>query len=266
MSIIYTLCRTNGRLVIPEHLINGILGSLVAITPACASVHTYDAFPIGIIGALVGLGINTLLCHLGVDDPVGAIGVHAGSGMWGLISVGLFADSQLIGIDVMDGLFRGGGFHQLGLQVLTIVVATGWALMWSTSFFYLVGISLSRDWRDPRKGLRVDHDEEVRGADWHLHGVIDQEAYMADLEKENDLTGEEEKSVSSDASSSDDVFGEHETVGRKQDLHNKSDMYMRTLFQGQKQQHELPAAVLDDDDFDDRVIFFMMQNRKRMEK
>ena len=63
ISIAYSLWRTKGRLIIPEHCINGILGSLVAITPACASTHTWDAFPIGAIGALVGLGMNTYICH-----------------------------------------------------------------------------------------------------------------------------------------------------------------------------------------------------------
>ena len=71
MSIFYTLWRTEGRLIIPEHVINGILSSLVAITPACASVTTWAAFPIGAVGALVGLGVNTFVCHKKVDDPAG---------------------------------------------------------------------------------------------------------------------------------------------------------------------------------------------------
>ncbi|KAL7537793.1 hypothetical protein ACHAXR_008084 [Thalassiosira sp. AJA248-18] len=218
-SIIYSLWRTRGRLVIPDHVINGILGSLVAITPACASTHTFDAFPIGAVGALVALATNTLLCHRRIDDPVGAIGVHAGSGTWGLLSVGLFADSELPGIDIMGGLFRGGGFKLLGLQALTIVCTVGWALMWSTAFFYLVGIALSGDWKDPRKGLRVDLEEEIRGADWVLHGVMDDQAYNAALD-----SGEEE------ASSSSDNFSENE---RRVSLTRKSDMYARSNLRGQ---------------------------------
>eukprot|EP00578_Thalassiosira_sp_NH16_P007398 CAMPEP_0181107416 /NCGR_PEP_ID=MMETSP1071-20121207/17074_1 /TAXON_ID=35127 /ORGANISM="Thalassiosira sp., Strain NH16" /LENGTH=531 /DNA_ID=CAMNT_0023190929 /DNA_START=464 /DNA_END=2059 /DNA_ORIENTATION=+ len=228
MAIIYTLLRTKGRLVIPEHLINGILGSLVAITPSCASVHTWDAFPIGIIGALVGLGVNTVVCHFRVDDPVGAVGVHLGSGIWGIISVGLFADNRLPGIDVRNGLFRGGGFQLLGVQLLAIAATVGWSLMFSTSFFYIVGVCLSRDWKNPRKGLRVDLKEEERGADWYLHGVIDQEAYLADLKKEQALTGEDESVSYGD----DDQFYEDGNGGRKQELFNKSDMYMRTIFNG----------------------------------
>jgi len=191
VSLIYSLWRTKGKLIIPEHVINGILGSLVAITPACASVNTYEAYPIGGIGALVGLGINTFVCHLRIDDPVGAIGVHAGAGTWGLLAVGLFADSQLPGVEVMDGLFRGGGFELLWLQVEAIVCTMLWAIMWSTSFFYIVGIILSRDWKDPRKGLRIESKEEAEGADFYLHGVINhQDIYNNDCAEEDSASSD----------------------------------------------------------------------------
>jgi len=215
-SIIYTLWRTKGKLVNPEHLINGILGSLVAITAACASVHTYDAFFIGAIGSLVGLGVNTFVCHCGIDDPVGAVGVHAGSGIWGLLSVGFFADSKLPGVKVMDGLLRGGGFKLLGLQVVAILCTVGWALMWSTWFFYFVGVIFSHDWRDPRKGLRADPEEEDQGADIYLHGIIDrQEVFTAN----------------SDDDSSD---GNYSTSSGRftPDLTHKSDMYARSFYRG----------------------------------
>ena len=78
VSIIYSLWRTEWELVIPEHVVNGILGALVSITPSCACTHSYDAFPIGMIGSLVALGANSLICKLRLDDPVGAVGVHAG--------------------------------------------------------------------------------------------------------------------------------------------------------------------------------------------
>lgn len=210
-------------------MINGILGSLVAITPACASVHTYDAFPIGVVGALVGLGINTIICRCQIDDPVGAIGVHAGAGMWGLLSVGLFADSNLVGINVMDGLFRGGGFKLLGVQLLTltIVVTAGWALMWSASFFYIIGVCLSKDWKNPRSGLRNDPANEERGEDWHLHGVIDQEAYLADMKAKKGL-GDDDESISS--SESDDEFADNMLNGRGKPttMYGRSEMYTKT--------------------------------------
>jgi len=208
-SMAYTLLRTNGKYIIPDHMINGILGSLVAITPACGAINTWAAFPIGSVGALVGLGCNTLICRLHLDDPVGAIGVHAGSGIWGLLSVGLFADSQLPGIEVDDGLFLGGGFKLLGLQILATVVTIGWALMWSTFFFYTVGVCISRDLKNPRAGLRVHPEEEERGADWFLHGVPDRTAFHDDTV---DCSDEERSS-----STSDDFFENMTTQPPKQE-------------------------------------------------
>mmetsp|Transcript_29060 Transcript_29060/g.53108 ORF Transcript_29060/g.53108 Transcript_29060/m.53108 type:complete len:672 (-) Transcript_29060:466-2481(-) len=214
-GMLYSLWRTERKFIIPEHVINGILGSLVAITPACAVVNTYDAFPIGIIGALVALGCNTFHCYCHIDDPVGAVGVHAGAGTWGLLAVGLFADCELPGVEVMDGLFRGGGFKLLGLQVVTIVCTMAWAIMWSTIFFYIVGIILSRDWRDPRKGLRVTREEEEQGADLYFHGVINYDKLYTDsCDDDDDPT---------------DMFGEN---GDDRIPHraSKSELYERSIF------------------------------------
>lgn len=178
-------------------------------------------------GALVGVGFNTLICHWKIDDPVGAIGVHAGSGCWGLLAVGLWADSQLPGsIDIQDGLFRGGGFNLLGLQLLAIVATIGWSLMWSVVFFYIVGISLSRNYRDPRKGLRVDPEEEERGADWVLHGVIDHHVKADYTENDDDNCS---------------FFDEDE---RPVNLINKSDMYTRPNLRGQ---HLIPVGISEGD-------------------
>jgi len=217
-SIAYTLCRTRGQMVIPEHLINGILGSLVAITPACATVSTYNSFPIGIIGAVVALSTNTLACHRKIDDPVGVIGVHLAAGIWGVFSVGFFADSKLPGIsNDLDGIFYGGTGKLLRLQSLAIVCTIGWALMFSTGFFYLVGIAFSRDWRDPRKGLRVDAEEEKRGADWTLHGVIDEQAYCDEMDEKDD-------SSNGDGASASDSLDD--------DLRRKTKMYARSMLVG----------------------------------
>mmetsp|Transcript_18184 Transcript_18184/g.41786 ORF Transcript_18184/g.41786 Transcript_18184/m.41786 type:complete len:639 (+) Transcript_18184:179-2095(+) len=227
-SIAYSLWRTKGRLIIPEHCINGILGSLVAITPACASTHTWDAFPIGAVGALVGLGLNTYICHCKVDDPVGAVGVHAGSGTWGLIAVGLFADSNLIGIDIIDGLFRGGGFRLLGLQLLAIVSTIGWSLMWSCSFFYVVGVAFSRDFKNPRVGLRVDRAEEERGADWYLHGIMDTEAHMQDVYEDKAPGDADEDGVDVGQSDPFGLIGNRAIERRLPDELRRSDMYIRS--------------------------------------
>lgn len=169
--MIYTQWKTRGKLVRPHHVVNGILGALVSSSPVCASVHPYDALIIGAIGSVVANLGNTAIKRVTLDDPVGAVGVHAFAAMWGIFAVGLFADGDLPGNESMTGLFRGGGFKLLGLQVLEIVVIVAWSLVCAGSFFYIVGVIKSKNWRDPRRGLRVGVQVEMLGEDRILHGV-----------------------------------------------------------------------------------------------
>ena len=71
--------------------VNGFLGGLVAITCPCYWVSPFGAVMIGAVaGIVVPLGIN-LLEHLRIDDPIGAVPVHMFAGIWGTLSLGLFA-------------------------------------------------------------------------------------------------------------------------------------------------------------------------------
>lgn len=181
VSLLYTRWRTGGNQVRPHHLVNGILGALVSTSPTCAVIHSWQALIIGAIGAVLANLTNTLLKRLRVDDPVGAIGIHAGGAIWGYIAVGLFADGSLPGVNVMDGLFAGGGGKLLGLQLLAIVSIMAWALVTVTPFYYLVGVIKSKDWKDPRSGLRITKEHELVGEDKHLHGIefpFDQSMYF----------------------------------------------------------------------------------------
>src|ERR1700722_10234296 len=74
----------------PSLMCNGFLGGLVAITAGCAFVSPPAAVLIGLIAGLITVLGVLQLEKRGIDDPVGAIGVHAISGLWGLIDVGLF--------------------------------------------------------------------------------------------------------------------------------------------------------------------------------
>ncbi|KAL9183290.1 hypothetical protein ACHAXT_005077 [Thalassiosira profunda] len=171
VSLLYTLRKTGWKQVRVHHLVHGILGALVSTSPTCAVIHSWQALITGAIGAVLANISNTLLKRVKIDDPVGAIGVHAGGAIWGYIAVGLFADSTLPGVNVMDGLFAGGGGKLLGLQLLAIVSIMAWSLVTVTPFFYLVGIVSSKDWKDPRSGLRLIKEHELIGEDKRLHGV-----------------------------------------------------------------------------------------------
>jgi ammonia channel protein AmtB len=176
VSMAYSLWYTKGKYLRPRDVVTGVLGALVSITPCCASVHTYIALVIGAIGSVVACAVNDWLMikKLKLDDPVGAIGVHVGGAVWGLVAVGLFADSQLPGITVGDGLFYAGGLKQLGLQVLAIAVVCAWSFTIMFPFFWLVGVAYGGTWRNPRKGLRLNfEDAGDHQADPHLHDCLE---------------------------------------------------------------------------------------------
>jgi len=171
-ALFYTLRKTKGKQVRVHHIVNGILGGLVATSPTCAVVHTWEALIIGSIGSLVANLGNTLVKRLRIDDPVGAVGVHLVGAIWGLLAVGLFADGNMPGVDVMDGLFRGGGFKLLGLQILAIVSILAWSAVTVTPFYYFLGVYLSKgEWRKPRIGLRLSEEAFMEGEDKRLHGI-----------------------------------------------------------------------------------------------
>ncbi len=138
--------------------LNGALAGLVGITAGCYSVSGYGAMAIGAVaGVLVVLSVLFIDRVLRIDDPVGAVSVHGVCGAWGTLAVGLFA--------IDGGLFYGGGLHQLGVQVVGVLTAFGWAFGLGLVMFYLVKKTV---------GLRVTRKQELRGLDVGEHGM---EAY-----------------------------------------------------------------------------------------
>jgi ammonium transporter, Amt family len=96
---------------------NGWVGGLVASSAGCAFIAPAASVMIGLIaGALVVFSIELFEARLTVDDPGGSISVHAASGIWGIMAVGLFARfrnpvqsdaaqwlAQLIGVGTLLG-------------------------------------------------------------------------------------------------------------------------------------------------------------------
>jgi Amt family ammonium transporter len=145
-------------------MLNGVIAALVAITAACAFVSPWAAIVIGLVaGAVAVLGV-LLVERLRVDDPVGAVAVHGMAGVWGTLSLGLFAlpsqaDSLATGV---GGLVYTGSFHQLGTQALGLA-AVG-AFTFTASFGAL--------WVMKRiAGIRVEEHVETAGLDVSEHGM-----------------------------------------------------------------------------------------------
>ena len=140
--------------------LNGALAGLVAITAGCDCVTPFGAFVIGFVaGFLVVLSVEFFDKIAKIDDPVGAVSVHCVNGIWGTIAVGLFSDG---GDGVGKGLFYGGGFGQLGVQALGILVVDAYVLAVMFVIFKLI---------DKFVGLRVPAEVEIDGLDIHEHGL-----------------------------------------------------------------------------------------------
>ncbi len=142
--------------------LNGSLAGLVAITAPCADVDAIGAAIIGLVaGILVVVAVEFIDIKLKIDDPVGAVAVHGVNGMWGTLSVGLFATGN--GQDGVTGLFYGGGFNQLGIQALGVVSVAAWTIVTMVIVFQLIKHTV---------GLRVTKDEEMKGLDVTEHGLV----------------------------------------------------------------------------------------------
>ncbi len=142
--------------------LNASLAGLVAITAGCDVTDALGAFFIGTVsGILVVFGVWFCDYVIHVDDPVGAVAVHFCNGIWGTIAVGLFATSAAPGNEIA-GLFYGGGFGQLVIQLLGMAAVLGWTVVTMFIVFKVI---------DKTAGLRVTDQEQLDGLDIHEHGI-----------------------------------------------------------------------------------------------
>ena len=146
--------------------LNGTVAGLVAITCPCAWVEGWAAIVIGLIaGGLMYASVKFLETKA-IDDPVGAVSVHGTCGLWGLLSLGFFADGTYGNYSVeapyVTGLFYGGGSEQLLAQFISVVVVFAWAFGIGYLMFKLM---------DKAFGIRVPPEEELQGLDIPEHGT-----------------------------------------------------------------------------------------------
>ena len=150
--------------------LNASLAGLVAITAPCDVADALGACIIGIVaGLLVPFTVWFMDYKLHIDDPVGAVAVHMANGIWGTIAVGLFATNAAPGYAIADaagnemvGLFYGGGFKLLGIQLTGFVSVAAWAVVTITITFFMIKAIF---------GLRVTEEEEIIGLDATEHGL-----------------------------------------------------------------------------------------------
>ncbi|MFB6468276.1 ammonium transporter [Cytobacillus sp. Hz8] len=152
-----------GKADVPTTL-NGALAGLVAITASCGFVEPWAAVVIGIVGGLIVFFSVKMFDKARIDDPIFALSVHGTVGVWGTLSNGLFAIPSL-STDIdwgQAGLFYGGGFHQLGVQVLGVAA--------SGLYAFVVSFIILKVMNAVMKGIRVTEEEEIIGLDISEHG------------------------------------------------------------------------------------------------
>ena len=170
--------------------LNASLAGLVAITAPCDVCDALGATIIGLVsGLLVVFGVWLLDYKLRIDDPVGAVAVHFMNGIWGTIAVGLFATdsapafareisggaNQIAG----KGLFYGGGFRQLGIQLFGMLCTAAWTAVTITIAFLVIKKIF---------GLRVSEEEEIAGLDVTEHGLPSAYAGFSIMDISNTMT------------------------------------------------------------------------------
>ena len=165
--------------------LNASLAGLVAITASCDVTDAFGSICIGIVaGLLVVFGVWLLDYKLHIDDPVGAVAVHMMNGIWGTLAVGLFATPSAPEYSIANaageeikGLFYGGGFELLGLQLLGFVSVAAWTAVTITILFLVIKATI---------GLRASREEEIKGLDITEHGLTS--AYAGFEVSTTDLT------------------------------------------------------------------------------
>lgn len=149
------------------YCLNGSLAGLVAVTAPCAYIAPWASVLIGLTGGiLVVLGVD-LIESLHIDDPVGAFAVHGINGMMGTLSIGFFGvasltnkpDGETAGL---GGLFMGGGFRLLGVQLIGLAAI----VVFTVAFAFLMFGALKAIGH-----LRVNPEADRVGIDAYEHGA-----------------------------------------------------------------------------------------------
>ncbi len=162
--------------------LNASLAGLVAITAPCDVTDAFGAIVIGAVsGLLVCFGVWLLDYKLRIDDPVGAVAVHFMNGIWGTFATGLFATKSAPGSE-LNGLFYGGGFDLLKIQIIGIVCVCAWTAVTISIAFALIKATI---------GLRVTEEEEIIGLDGPEHGLTSAYAGFSMMDISNTMIMEE---------------------------------------------------------------------------
>lgn len=158
-----------------DHLILFIylLVSFLPYSAICSLARPWEALLIGAIGAMLACPGCKLLERLEIDDPVGCVPTHAFAGIWGLVAVAFFTEKDVLENTFSGefGIFKGGPWKFLGVQLLMSLTMTAWAA--TSTYLELLLVNLL-------VGMRMNEEEELLGADKVEHGIEPFDANSSD--------------------------------------------------------------------------------------
>ena len=132
---------------------SGAVAGLVAITPACGSLHPVWAIVLGIVaGAVCALAID-LKFKLGFDDSLDVVGIHLVGGLIGTLYLGFFANGS--------GLLWSGSFNQLLVQAIAAFSVMAYSFVLAFGIGFLIEKTI---------GFRIKNEDELAGVDLVVHG------------------------------------------------------------------------------------------------
>ena len=173
----HVMLQLNGLKPDPTMLCNGMLAGLVAITAPCAFVDPWAAAVIGLVAGFLVVSSVFFWENRGVDDPVGAISVHGVNGLWGVLSVGVFANGQY-GAG-WGGVVRDAYVKTYGSDGVRGLLYGDWSQFWAQSLDCVVvatfGFAMAYGWfklSDLITPIRVDKDTEREGLDGPEMGTL----------------------------------------------------------------------------------------------
>lgn len=176
---------------------------LLLLLAICAVARPWESLIIGFIGGMIACAGCTLLLKLRIDDPVGCVPTHFFASVWGMVAVGLFVEKDsLENLSEYYGVFKGGSWRMLGVQILAVVAVSLWAATITVILLFLVNLIIK---------LRMPLEMELEGADKWEHGIGEED----DMPEVQDTNGIENPAV--DVSNGEAVSGEDkENIDKKQ--------------------------------------------------
>jgi Amt family ammonium transporter len=147
-----------------SYILNGSLAGLVGITAGCAVVSPFSAIIIGLTAGVVLVISLDIVEASKVDDAVGAFAVHGACGALGVLAIGFLGIEELVLAlgGTSAGLLLGGGFAQLGVQIVGVLGIAAWTIVTSAVMFtVLKAIGL----------LRMPAAADEVGIDAYEHGA-----------------------------------------------------------------------------------------------